>query len=161
MSDRWILNASPLIVMGKIGQIDLYAAIAQEIAVPSAVAEEIKAGPETDAARLAIEAGKLPIVEAPPPSRELLAWDLGAGETAVISFATSNPGWTAILDDAAARKCANSFGVPVKGSLAVIVLAKKHGLIPSAKQVLRAMQAAGLHLDEKLISQILISVEEE
>lgn len=33
MSDRWILNASPLIVMGKIGQIDLYAAIAQEIAV--------------------------------------------------------------------------------------------------------------------------------
>ncbi|MEW6285541.1 MAG: DUF3368 domain-containing protein [Chloroflexota bacterium] len=161
MSDRWVLNASPLIVMGKIGEIDLFAAIAQEVAVPAAVAEEIKAGPENDAARLAIEAGKFPIVETPVTSAELLAWDLGAGETSVISFALNNPGWTAILDDAAARKCAGSFGVRVKGSLAVIVLAKRRGLIPSAKQLLQALQAAGLHLDEKLISQILMTVGEE
>ncbi|MBI4761153.1 MAG: DUF3368 domain-containing protein [Chloroflexota bacterium] len=161
MSDRWVLNASPLIVMGKIGQIDLFTAIAQKVVLPAAVAEEIKAGPENDAARLAIEAGKFPIVEAPPASPELMAWDLGAGETSVISFALSNPDWTAILDDAAARKCATSFGVPVKGSLAVIVLAKRRGLIPSAKQLLRALQAAGLHLDEKLISQILMTVREE
>lgn len=154
MSDRWILNASPLIVMGRIGQMDLFTSLAHEVVIRFAVAEEIKAGPETDAARLAVETGKLSVVEAPPPSPELLAWDLGSGETSVISFALDNPGWTAILDDAAARKCASRFGVPVKGSLAVIVLAKKRGLIPSAKQILRAMQAAGLHLDEKLILQI-------
>lgn len=55
MSERWVLNASPLIVFGKIGQLELFARLAQEIVVPRGVSEEILAGPETDAARLAIE----------------------------------------------------------------------------------------------------------
>jgi len=155
MSDRWILNASPLIVMGKIGQLDIFASLAQEVIVPQAVAEEIKAGPESDAARLAIESGKFQIIPSLEPTSELAAWDLGAGETSVIAFALNNPEWTAILDDAAARKCARSFGVSIKGSLAVVVLAKKRGLIPSAKQLVRAMQDVGLRLDDKLIRQVL------
>lgn len=161
MNNRWVLNASPLIVMGKIGQIDLFAAIAHEIVVPSAVAEEIKAGPENDAARLALESGKFHIIQPPDPTSELIAWDLGAGETSVISFALNNPGWTAILDDDAARKCASSFGVPVKGSLAIVILAKRRGLIPAVKQILLAMQSVGLHLDEKSIRQVLDAVGEE
>jgi len=56
MSDRWVVNASPLIVFGKIGQLDLLTQLPKEIVVPSAVATEIIAGPENDAARLAIEA---------------------------------------------------------------------------------------------------------
>lgn len=70
------------------------------------------------------------------PTPELAAWDLGAGETAVLSYALANPGWVAILDDGAARKCAVTFGIAVRGSLAVVILAKKRGLIPQAKQVL-------------------------
>ncbi|MBI5823047.1 MAG: DUF3368 domain-containing protein [Chloroflexi bacterium] len=155
MNDRWVLNASPLIAMGKIGQIALFTSLAQEVIVPSAVAEEIKAGPKSDAARLAIESGIFKIIQAPEPTPELIAWDLGAGETSVIAYALNNLGWTAILDDAAARKCASSFGVSVKGSLAVVVLAKKRGLVPSAKQLIRAMQDAGLRLDERLVRQVL------
>lgn len=47
MSDRWVVNASPLIVFGKIGQLDLLAQLPKEIIVPQAVANEILAGPET------------------------------------------------------------------------------------------------------------------
>ena len=32
------------------------------------------------------------------------AWDLGRGETEVINWAFTNPGWTPVLDDRAARK---------------------------------------------------------
>jgi predicted nucleic acid-binding protein len=155
MSDPWVVNASPLIVFGKIGQLDLLNQLSKDIVVPSAVANEIKAGPENDAARLAIEGGMFRLVEAQEPTPELAAWDLGLGETAVLSYALENPNWTAILDDGAARKCAISFGISVKGSLAIVILAKKHGLIPFAKQTLRTMQEVGLRLDENTIRRVL------
>ena len=56
---------------------------------------------------------------------ELAAWDLGAGETSVLAYSIAHPGWIALLDDGAARKCAKTFGVPLKGTLALIILAKK------------------------------------
>ena len=73
----------------------------------------------------------------------------------MLSYALANPGWTAILNDGAARKCAVAFSVDVKGSLAIVILARKRGLIPQAKQVLRAMQEVGLRLDERTIRQVL------
>ncbi|MCC6300022.1 MAG: DUF3368 domain-containing protein [Anaerolineales bacterium] len=155
MSDRWILNASPLIVMGKIGQLALFTSLAQEVVIPDAVAEEIKAGPENDAARSAIENGMFKIIQSPEPAPELIAWDLGAGETSVIACALNRPNSTAILDDSAARKCASSFGIPIKGSLAIVILAKKRNLIPSATQLIRAIQDVGLRLDESLVRQVL------
>lgn len=155
MSDLWIVNASPLIVFGKIGQLDLLTRLPKEVVVPQAVATEIAAGPENDAARLAIEAERFRLVDVQEPTPELAAWDLGSGETAVLSYALANPGWTAILDDGAARKCAVTFDVDVKGSLAVVILAKKRGLIPQAKQLLHAMQEVGLRLDERTIRQVL------
>lgn len=111
MSEKWVVNASPLIVLGKIGQINLLHSLPKELVVPNAVAEEIKAGAENDSAKIMIEAGGFNIVSTPLPSNELIAWDLGAGETAVLSFALENSDWTAILDDSAARKCAISFNV--------------------------------------------------
>jgi predicted nucleic acid-binding protein len=155
MSDRWVINASPLIVFGKIGQLDLLIRLAEEIVVPQAVADEIAAGPENDAARLAMEAEMFRLVDVQEPTSELAAWDLGSGETAVLSYALANPGWTALLDDGAARKCAVTFGIAVKGSLAIVVLAKKRGWIPQAKQLLHTMQEVGLRLDERTIRQVL------
>lgn len=155
MSDYWVVNASPLIVLGKTGQLELLRNLSSKIIVPNAVADEIKAGPENDPARIAIENGAFQLIATREPTPELAAWDLGLGETAVLSYALENPDWTAILDDGAARKCAITFGIRVKGTLAIIVLAKKRGLIPSAKQILRTMQETGLRLDEKTIRQVL------
>jgi predicted nucleic acid-binding protein len=155
MSDRWVLNASPLIVFGKIGRLDLFSQLAKEIVVPRGVAQEILVGPENDAARLAIAANMFQLVDTQEPTPELAAWDLGLGETAVLSFALEHSDWTAILDDGAARKCAITFGVKVKGSLAIVILAKKRGLIPQAKQILHTMQEVGLRLDDRTIRQVL------
>lgn len=155
MGDRWILNASPLIVLARIDRTDLLFALADEIVVPRAVASEIKAGPASDPARRAIEAGKFVIVDAPMPPDELLAWDLGAGETAVLSLAIAEKGWTVILDDAIARKCARSFSQRVRGTLGIILLAKQRGLIPSAAEIIRSLLAVGFHLDEQTIRDAL------
>jgi predicted nucleic acid-binding protein len=104
--EHWVLNASPLIVLARVGLEDLPLSLATQAIVPRPVAEEIQAGPPLDPARQALASGRFAIVDVPPPPPELLAWDLGRGETAVLSWAIAEKGWTAILDDAEARKCA-------------------------------------------------------
>ncbi len=154
MTERWVLNASPLIVLARVGQEHLFHTLADEVVVPRAVAVEIEAGPADDPARQVIAGGHLTIVEAVPVP-EILAWDLGAGEAAVLSYALRKAGWTVIVDDAAARKCARSFGLRLKGTLAVVILAKQRGLIPSATDILRSLLNIGFRLDENVLREAL------
>jgi predicted nucleic acid-binding protein len=46
-------------------------------------------------------------------------WDLGAGESQVISQAIQTGAWT-VLDDLAARRCAAAHQIPIVGSLGII-----------------------------------------
>lgn len=161
MSEHWVANASPLIVLARVGQLGLLAALADEVVIPRAVAAEIQAGPTQDQAYQALTAGQFTIVDTPPPSSELIAWDLGDGETAVLSLAIAEGKWTAILDDAAARKCARSFSVPLKGTLAVVVMAKQKGLIPSAAAVIKALVTGGFRLDDEIVRQTLAQTVDE
>lgn len=154
MSERWVLNASPLIVLARAGYEDLLLRLPEQVVVPRPVELEIQAGPAGDPARQALARGKFPIVDA-PYREEILTWDLGRGETAVLSYALSNPGWTAILDDQAARTCARSYSIPYKGTLAVIILAKQAGEVDSAADVMRSLKSAGLRLDDAVVRQAL------
>ena len=157
MPDRWVVNASPLILLARVGHSDWLAQLADEVVVPQAVADEILAGPADDPARRQLEAAAVPIAPSVATPADLLAWDLGAGETAVLAYARANPGWTALLDDAAARKCAQSFSVPVKGTLAVVVLAKLQGLTSSAAAIIGDLKAAGFRIDNQLVHDVLLA----
>jgi predicted nucleic acid-binding protein len=148
--DRWVVNASPIICLAKAGYVDLLLRLSTEIVVPTDVSDEIQAGPIDDPARTALASGNFQIVQV-ESQPEILAWDLGKGESAVLSYAWLNAGWTAIIDDLAARKCARSFAIPVKGTLALVILAKMRGLIGSASDVLQALRDAGLRLDDEVV----------
>ncbi len=154
MTERWVVNASPLIVLSKIDHQHLLLKLADEIAVPEAVLAEVNAGPADDPARRFLGTFPLPVV-AIAPDPEVLAWDLGAGETAVLSWALANPGWSAVLDDGMARRCAHTLSVPLLGTLGIIIRARRAGLIAAAAPVLRALQAQGLRLDEAVVREAL------
>jgi len=142
MPERWAVNASPIISLARVDRADLLLSIPDVCVVPQAVVSEIMAGPESDPARNFVQNRPIEIVDIPAPSAEIMGWDLGSGETSVLSFALANPDYTAILDDLAARKCANGFSIRVKGTLAVVLMAKQKKLIPSASEVLRSLQSA-------------------
>ncbi|GAB4535646.1 MAG: hypothetical protein Kow0063_20160 [Anaerolineae bacterium] len=154
MAENWVLNASPLIVLARVGHENLISSLADQVVVPRPVAEEIQAGPPQERARQALGAGRFTIIETPPPP-DLLAWDLGRGETAVLSLAIAEGTWTVILDDATARRCARSFSIPVKGTLALVLLARQRGLIPSAVEVIQALLTSGFRLDDRIIRDAL------
>lgn len=153
MAERWVVNASPFIVLSRINQERLLTDLSDEIVLPQAVVDEIQAGPKDDRARQIID--QWPVVEVPTIPAELIAWDLGAGETAILAYAQANPDWTAIIDDGAARKCARSFNISVKGTLGIIISARQRELIPSAADLLRQLKTFDFRLDERLIAEVL------
>ena len=88
------------------------------------------------------------------PVPDVVRWNLGAGETEVLSFALNYSGYTPVLDDMLAKKCARSLGLSSLGTGAILVLAKERGLIESVEQSLRALQNAGLWISEPVIQML-------
>ena len=161
MSDVWVVNASPLIVLAKAGLEDLLTELSGELIVPQAVAEEVLAGPKSDRGRELIESGwgRRILPERIPDS--VLEWGLGAGETAVITVGLQTSDCTVALDDGLGRACARSHGLSLVGTLGIILQAKRRGLVRSAAESLAALRSHGLHLDSETIRASLRSVGEE
>ena len=69
-------------------------------------------------------------------------------------------GVEAILDDLAARRCAAALGVPVRGTLGIVLVARQRGLIPAARPVVESMRQAGMYLADAVIDRALALVGE-
>ncbi len=158
MPDALVVNASPVIVLAKAGHIGLFEALAREILLPPSVAGEIVAGPPDDPARRLVEGGWGKRLRVEPIPSSIMEWSLGPGESEVLAVACRTPSCEAVLDDWDARSCARALGIPVVGTLGLILRAKVRGQIPSATRVLRDLVSAGLHLDSDLLRQVLRQV---
>jgi predicted nucleic acid-binding protein len=90
----------------------------------------------------------------------LLEWGLGAGETAVLALTLEHMPATAIVDDASARAAARALGLPVIGTLGVVIRAKLRGLVPSAANIIADLRVAGLFLDERNVRDALKQIGE-
>lgn len=116
--------------------------------------------PPTDPARRLLESGFG--VQATPQdlSPRVLAWGLGLGEAEVLSLGIEQQDATVIIDDAAARRCAIALGVPLIGTLGVIVRAKRLGRIESAAAVFRSLRDTGFRIDERTVRRVLDQIGE-
>jgi predicted nucleic acid-binding protein len=149
--DRVVINASPLIVLFKSNQADLLTKLFSEVLVPQAVWQEVTISKNDIAAQqLAIASWARPVEVAIHPL--IATWDLGAGESTVLSYALEHSGYRAMIDDAAARRCARTLGIQTLGTGGAIVLAKKRGLIDSVDVPLQALRDAGLWLLDSVVN---------
>lgn len=86
MSEAWVVNASPLILLARIDRLDLIERLAPGIAVPDAVITEIRAGQHKDStAAKALEWAQQYRVQDFPLIASVEHWDLGPGESHVIA----------------------------------------------------------------------------
>ena len=82
MSEIWVINASPLISLGRIGQLTLLEKLAIEILVPEAVITEVRAGLGKDNFTLTTVAwAESRRVSDIPIPLSVAGWDLGRGES--------------------------------------------------------------------------------
>jgi predicted nucleic acid-binding protein len=86
---------------------------------------------------------------------KIASWDLGPGESEVISYCYANRQYTAIIDDRSGNKCAQTFSIKVKGTLAILVMAKEAKLIPKVKPIVDQMKARGFRIKSDLYHKII------
>jgi|YNPNPStandDraft_1061719.scaffolds.fasta_scaffold65019_3 predicted nucleic acid-binding protein len=151
--ERVVVDASPLICLFRCGLQGLLAQLWNDVAVPEAVWQEVINGPPDDRATTGLVsahwARRVSVAVVPPV---VAGWDLGWGESEVLTFALQNAGYCAIVDDGEARRCARTLGIPRLGTGGVLVIAKRRGLIPSLSEALDDLLRSGLWLSGTIVA---------
>ena len=158
-SNPWVVNASPVVLLGKTGHLDLLAALADPVVIPQAVANEVGAKPDGAAILAELSANPAYHVAAfEPTPPKVLAWDLGAGKTQVITHALCHGADRVVLDDLDARRCARAMSLRIIGTLGVVGRAKAMGRIPRAAPIIEHLRRTGLYVTDALVQHFLREV---
>jgi predicted nucleic acid-binding protein len=161
VAERPAANASPLIFLARAGLLDLLQLLSAEVIVTEAVATEIgRRGANDPTARAIAETAWLIVAQTPAIPPQIQAWGLGVGESSVLAWALAHPGAEAIVDDLAARRCAASLNIPVRGTLGLVLTAKQRGRITAARPVLMQLRQGGMYLSDRVLNQALALVGE-
>lgn len=150
MKGKIVINASPIILLHKADLEYLLPALFSSIIVPNKVMDEIAVHEEDEVAQRIRSA---PVFTICGVSLEPLvqAWDLGKGETDVISFAYRNPEHIPVLDDSAAKACCISLGLRTLGTGAILILAKQKGLLISVRETLEVLRNRGMWISDPVL----------
>ena len=152
MTELAIVNASPLIYLSHAGLIELLQVAGAQVLVPSPVAREIRRRPSTD-----------PTVQAlnrTPWLREIDPGPLSSRVASVLSLALAHRECVAVVDDRAGRRCAETLGIPLLGTLGLVLKAKRKGIIPAARPVVERLKDAGMYLSASVLDRALAVVGE-
>lgn len=155
-----VSNTSPLIKLAGVGLLDLLPQVYGDIWIPAAVRAEYY----TDATASDPDIDVLPwlsVQHVPPEPALLSTRGLGLGEAEAISLAASCQARFIILDDKLGRRVATARGLPVVGTLSVLVRAKAMGLLPQVKPIVDQMIAQGRHISPSVRAAILHAAGED
>jgi predicted nucleic acid-binding protein len=160
MKGKIVINASPIILLHKADIEFLLPALFSSIIVPEGVMKEISVHEEDDVANRIRSRSDFTICSvALEPLVQ--AWDLGKGETDVISFAYHDPTHLPVLDDSAAKACCRAFGLRTLGTGAILILGKQNGLLSSVREPLEMMRAKGMWIADSVIDLLCKRVGEK
>ncbi len=149
--DKVIINASPLILLFNSDLSFILPEMFKEILIPEAVWKEIMILPTSDkATQMLSEIAWIKRVSV-TPVEEIVRWDLGSGETEVLSFAFNHSDYIPMLDDNAAKKCAISLGIHTIGTGSVLILAKEKRIIDSVEKSLLKLRYSGMWISDAVI----------
>lgn len=144
-----VADAGPLIHLSLVGRIDLLPALYGRIAVPELVyrevvdqGEDLRAAPSY-AARIG---STFP--------------QLDPGEAAAIFLAVGSRADLILSDDRQARMTGERLGIPVKGTLGILVEAKRRGEIEVLAPALAELKRKGTWLSDHLVARVLSEVGE-
>jgi hypothetical protein len=123
-----VSNASPLIILGKLGQLGLLLKVFDQVAIPREVYSEVVinglhlGSPDAMAVDFLVQQGRIQVVGIALPS-PLPGWAaaIDAGELEAILLAQDQqPDWV-IIDNAHARRAARQAGLAIKGTVGVLL----------------------------------------
>lgn len=146
MQKTIISDTSCLILLEKIGELNLLQKLFGEVIITSIIAAEFgNALPEW-----------IKIVDAADKKYQNSLHEIvDKGEASAIALAMESPNCLLILDDQKARKLAAGLGLKYTGTIGILVDAKESGYIPLLKPVLEKIQQTNFRLTPQLEKKIL------
>lgn len=151
-----ISNTSPLQYLHQLGILHILPALAKRVTVPPAVVEELSVGralglnvPDPKGLDWVTIRGPLSAPVLP------LIRDLGPGETQVLALGLETADSLVVLDDALARRVAQTLGLPLRGTLGLLLDAKRAGLVSHVVPLLDQLQALRFRLAPETRTAVL------
>ena len=157
-----VVNTTPLIALSHVGLLHLLKQLYGEIIIPEAVYQElaIKKGSvcekEVNNSLSWIRVKKIENQMA----KQMYKTQLHDGEVEVMILAKDIIADIVIIDDAKAKKHAKYLGLPVTGTLGILIKAKQKGYIDKLKPILYQMVQNGIYISQGLIEWCLKQVGE-
>jgi predicted nucleic acid-binding protein len=100
------------------------------------------------------------VVELKTDVHKGLSGYLDAGEATSIALASEYEDSLLIIDEIKGRKAAKEMGIPVTGSLGLLVAAKSKGHLKDVKPIIDKIQRTNFRISEELIESVLVKVNE-
>ena len=147
-----VSNAGPLIALARIDRLQILELMWNGLRIPRAVFDEVsvsysgRAGAAEVRAATWIDVHDVRDVTAV----EVLRERLGAGESAAIVLALQHEADLLLMDEARGRRVAESRGLKVSGTVGLLVMAKKRGLLEAVTPLMDALVTAGFRMSEGL-----------
>ncbi|MFN6087744.1 MAG: DUF3368 domain-containing protein [Cyclobacteriaceae bacterium] len=142
-----ISDASCLIALDEIGQIEFLKSVFPQIVTTNEVSAEFgKELPTWISVKTLQNSAK----------RNELELVLDAGEASAIALALENPKQSIlIIDEKKGRKIAKQYNLEIIGTLRVLLLAKQNGVIPSVKNLVAELTRKRFRFTNAVVNQIL------
>jgi predicted nucleic acid-binding protein len=144
-------------VLAGIQLLDVLTALYHEVWIPDVVAAEYQRGIKPGEPVLnGLSWVRVQRVVVDPA----LSAQMDPGEAATLSLAITTSASLVLLDDRQARRVAQQLGLPIIGSLGVLVRAKRRGLVSQVAPLLDQMATQGRYISSPLRDAVLRDAEE-
>ncbi|MBD3307029.1 DUF3368 domain-containing protein [candidate division KSB3 bacterium] len=157
-----ISNSTPLIAFARIGAFPLLQRLVKQLVIPTAVAHEIaEYGPEQPGFIDVTQESWITVQTVQSQQHvQLLLPTLDRGEAEVIALAVEQQARLVLIDELTGRQVAESLGIPITGSVGLLIQAKQRGDILAIRPYIDAMLEQGIRYSQRFIQQVLRYVDE-
>jgi len=145
-SDIIISDTSCLILLAKIGELNLLDKLGRKVLITPSIQKEF--------------GNKLPSwIEIKEPKdnhyQKILEMDLDEGEASAIALSLETDNSIVIIDDLKGRKLAEKLNLRYSGTFGLILRAKQEGIIDRVKPLLDKIKTTNFRISEKLFALVL------
>ena len=142
-----VSNSSPLIALEQIGNLSLLQKLFATVSIPPAVTRE------TTSVVLPPWITESSLTQ--PIGPQILRASLGPGESETLSLALEVGARWIILDDRPARRLAEALGLPVIGTLGVLLASKRRGFLSAVRPCIDALMNHEFRIAPDLYERVL------
>ncbi|WP_119841363.1 DUF3368 domain-containing protein [Salinibacter ruber] len=152
-----VCDTSPLLILAKVGRLQLLTTLYATVEIPKAVFDEVNAREQSDteAIRQWRYRQDIPVQEPSDASLHRLPEELGDGEREALALAVERDADLVVLDDQEGRRVAKQRGLSVTGTIGVLVEARAAEHVDSLRGELDRVLEAGLWISESFYERLL------